>query len=277
MTKVAITCLVIGLSVSMAGSPTISPTVLAAAAEGSFRVQQVVDGDTVVLHDGRYLRYLGINAPERGEPFCDEAKSLNARFVHEREVALEFEEVTHDGYGRLLAYVQVDGTMVNAELLAAGFVHIFLLEPIRYYEQFRSIQEQARAKRRGVWGRGGFKGPLKITRLKADAEGDDRHNLNDEYVRVCNVSSDDVDLQGFVLSDRHRHRYTFPSAVLRPGYTALLFTGKGRNVVKGAHQLRFFWGSDYPIWNNKGDTAFLRTPGGELIDSFAHIRRAQRK
>lgn len=28
-----------------------------------------------------------------------------------------------------------------------------------------------------------------------------------------------------------------------------------------------FWGQSWYIWNNTGDTAYLRTPGGTLYDS----------
>ena len=36
-------------------------------------VSKVVDGDTIELTDGRRVRYIGINTPERGQPFYDEA------------------------------------------------------------------------------------------------------------------------------------------------------------------------------------------------------------
>jgi endonuclease YncB( thermonuclease family) len=42
---------------------------------GSFQVKRVADGDTIVLADGRYARYLCINTPERGEPFRKEARA----------------------------------------------------------------------------------------------------------------------------------------------------------------------------------------------------------
>ena len=44
-------------------------------------VSQVVDGDTVVLEDGRTVRYLGIDTPEAGEPYSVEATEKNREFV----------------------------------------------------------------------------------------------------------------------------------------------------------------------------------------------------
>lgn len=239
---------------------------------GPFRVKRVVDGDTIVLADGRRIRYLGINTPERGEPLWGEARDYNERKVKGEMVTLEFGEVKEDAYGRTLAYVFVEGEMVNAALLQAGLAHLFVLEPITFYHHFRMIQEEARTQGLGIWGRDGFRGPLKITRLNANAEADDRYNLNGEYVRICNISSRVLNLKGFSLADQNGHHYTFTKGLLRPGYTALLFTGAGQDAVEGVDQLRFFWGSRNPIWNNKGERASLRDPQGELINTFEYRR-----
>jgi micrococcal nuclease len=237
---------------------------------GPFRVKRVVDGDTIVLADGRHVRYIGINTPERGEPSWKEARDYNAQKVRGKLVTLEFGQVREDKYGRTLAYCSVGGEMVNAELLKAGWAHLFVLEPITHYHLFQRLQEEARANTLGIWGKGGFSGPLKITALHADAQGDDRQNLNGEYVRICNIAPRDVDLRGFSLIDRQGHRYRFTRGFLRPGYTALLLTGAGKDITTGADQLFFYWGSSYPIWNNKGDEAFLRDPQGQLIDTVVY-------
>jgi micrococcal nuclease len=237
---------------------------------GPFRVKRVVDGDTIVLADGRHVRYIGINTPERGEPFWREARDYNAQKVRGKLVTLEFGQVKEDKYGRTLAYCSVGDAMVNAHILKAGWAHLFVLEPITYYHLFRRLQGEARANKLGIWGEGGFTGPLKITALHADAQGDDRQNLNGEYVRICNISPRDVGLRGFSLLDRQGHRYIFTRGFLRPGYTALLLTGAGKDIVTGANQLLFYWGSQYPIWNNKGDEASLRDPQGQLIDTVVY-------
>jgi len=248
------------------------PPVASQDPKGPFLVKRVVDGDTIMLADGRYVRYVGINTPERGEPLWEEARDYNAQQVGGKLITLEFGHVTEDRYGRTLAYVFVEGAMVNAAFLQAGLAHLFVLEPITYYHLFQRLQEKARTQGLGIWGKDGFSGPLKITRLNANAEGYDRYNLNGEYVRICNISPATLDLKGFSLSDQQGHHYTFTTGLLRPGYTALLFTGPGKDVVEGVYQLRFFWGSRYPIWNNKGDEASLRNPQGELIDTVEYRR-----
>jgi micrococcal nuclease len=45
----------------------------------TFRVKQVVDGDTIILEDGTKVRYIGLNTPERGRPFYEEATEANRK------------------------------------------------------------------------------------------------------------------------------------------------------------------------------------------------------
>ena len=80
----------------------LAPGVRASADEFG-RVKQVYDGDTVLLEDGRRVRYLGINAPEFREPFYLKAKRFNESLVQGREIRLEFDVERADAYDRLLA------------------------------------------------------------------------------------------------------------------------------------------------------------------------------
>src|SRR5712691_3336746 len=52
-------------------------------------VAAVIDGDTIMLTDGTRVRYLGVNTPEHGQPFYEEAKRYNERLVLHKEVRLE--------------------------------------------------------------------------------------------------------------------------------------------------------------------------------------------
>ena len=104
------------------------------AADLVVSVRETIDGDTILLDDGRKVRYLGINAPEVGQPFAREATNFNRRLVSGLSVHLELDQVTADRYGRLLAYVYHQGKMVNEQLLAEGWAHIFSIPPNTRYE-----------------------------------------------------------------------------------------------------------------------------------------------
>lgn len=235
---------------------------LAAAAT----VASVTDGDTVRLSNGDAVRYLGINTPERGQPFYDEARRLNEKLVLGKEVRLEMNGRTRDHYGRLLARIYVGEVLVNARLVAEGLAHVYIMDAFDQAEEWIQLQKTAQGERKGMW-RDGVSGPLRITRVNADAPGDDRRNPNGEYVRLCNVSDTPLDLTGFSVQDTARHRYVFPGGILEPGHVATLSSGQGRDTTSNPRSLTFHWGAG-PIWNNDEDVASLFAPDGKSIDTF---------
>jgi len=130
-----------------------------AECSGLYGVRWVDDGDTIVLTDGRRIRYIGINAPEveskysKAEPFGEEARDLNRSIVYLKKVRLEFDNEKYDQYGRLLAYVfSEDGTFVNNAMIAAGYAYCLFRKPnVRYEELFLKSQQNAMLSNKGIW------------------------------------------------------------------------------------------------------------------------------
>ena len=80
-----------------------------------FTVTQVVDGDTFAVggwtwsqHSGTYVRPLGYNTPEKGEPGYEAAKNKLKTLIEGKTVDI-YKAVSIDTYGRLLAHVSVNG------------------------------------------------------------------------------------------------------------------------------------------------------------------------
>jgi micrococcal nuclease len=154
MTKFRKTCWLAGIFlfvVFVAWSETI--------AQNWVTVRWVADGDTIVLKDGRHVRYLGIDTPEvahesRGaEPMGEEAKALNRELVMGRRIRLETDREKKDRYGRLLAYVyREDGLFVNAELLRCGLAH-FLYDFPNHAKagELLAVQRETMGQGRGIW------------------------------------------------------------------------------------------------------------------------------
>lgn len=137
-----------------ASPPATTSAELPAGAEAI--VTNVVDGDTIdVLIDGREyrVRYIGVDTPERGELFYDEATEANADLVAGNTVILIQDVSETDRYDRLLRYVYLpDGTFVNAELVRRGFAQVSTFPPDVAHEQdFLALQREARASGRGLW------------------------------------------------------------------------------------------------------------------------------
>lgn len=113
-------------------------------------VTRVVDGDTLVAEingEEETIRLLNVDAPETKHPSKQEqclgaeaTQWLSDRLPTGTELKLEFDDEKYDRYGRTLAAVYADGSLINAELAAEG-----LGVPKTYggNEKFRSKVEAA--------------------------------------------------------------------------------------------------------------------------------------
>ena len=120
-------------------------------------VVYVIDGDTIeVESQGQEfrVRYIGVDTPERDEPFYDEATAANLTLVGDEEIILVQDVSETDQYGRLLRYVYLqDGTFVNAELISQGYGRVVTFPPdVAQAEFLASLQKDARESQRGLWG-----------------------------------------------------------------------------------------------------------------------------
>ncbi|HVW32058.1 MAG TPA: thermonuclease family protein [Acidimicrobiia bacterium] len=132
------------------------------AGGGSVRVTAVVDGDTVdVARAGRHerVRLLGVDTPETVDPhrpigcFGPEASAYTHRRLLGRTVRLGFDRERRDRYGRLLAYLELDGHRFNDELLEGGYARLLVIPPNGLHGRVMLDEELgARAARRGLWG-----------------------------------------------------------------------------------------------------------------------------
>lgn len=125
-------------------------------------VVKIVDGDTIhVQLNGRVekVRYIGVNTPEihhptKGrEPYGDVAREMNRRTVEGKWVTLVYDVQQRDKFGRVLAYVYVNGYMVNGALVHWGYAEAATYPPnVRHAEYFRGLDRAAREAGRGLWG-----------------------------------------------------------------------------------------------------------------------------
>jgi micrococcal nuclease len=126
-------------------------------------VIRVVDGDTVIarFENGTVekVRLLGVDTPEVVDPrksvecFGHVASHFTKSRLTGRRVSLELDAEARDKYGRLLAYVIVDGQRYNDELLERGYARLLVIPPNGSHARAMLRQElEAKAARRGLWG-----------------------------------------------------------------------------------------------------------------------------
>lgn len=136
---------------------------------------RVIDGDTIVIQwqgNEERVRILGIDAPEtrrtRGLRAQAEYLSMDPEFLLaygdvatrtvemwllNRRVRLVFPEegqVLRDAFGRLLCYVELQGTDIGERLLLGGNAFVYDA-PHPREEAYKAFQAEAQRKRRGIW------------------------------------------------------------------------------------------------------------------------------
>jgi micrococcal nuclease len=130
-----------------------------AGASGPATVARVVDGDTIVLSDGRHVRLVQLDAPETDENECyaQAARRVLAHLlpVGTRVVVETDPRLDHvDRYGRTLAYVLRNSVSINLELVRDGAASVWFYhgDKGRYADEFLRGARRAKAHHRGLWG-----------------------------------------------------------------------------------------------------------------------------
>lgn len=128
----------------------------------SCRVSRIVDGDTLDCEGVGRVRLIGMDTPERDqEPFGARSAAVLARWAPVgSDVLLERDVEAADRYGRALAYVWLDGVMLNWALVRAGYAVVYTFPPnVQYVERFQAAQDAARSEALGLWAVDGFACP----------------------------------------------------------------------------------------------------------------------
>lgn len=238
-------------------------------------VSSVLDGDTIQLSTGETVRLIGLNAPELGQSCSSEAKDMLEELVLGKEVTLEKDIDDKDQYGRLLRYVFTDGHHVNYGMVYLGLAHKYEYgSNKKYSSDFEQAENESKQNKGCLWKSEEVnyiqEECIKITNLHFNAAGDDNYNLNDEYVIFENKCSYSISMDSWTIKDETAsHIYTIPSFTFLSGATFTLYTGIGTNT-----NYALYWGrtsGDYAsIWNNGGDTLFLRNSNGNLVLSQSY-------
>ncbi len=130
-------------------------------------VKEVVDGDTVVLSNGKSARYIGIDTPETHkktragwvdvhEPYGHEAARFNEELVLGKAARLEFDIQREDKYKRLLVYCFVKAgdkeVLAQVEILRQGLAYLYTFPPnVKYVDTLVAALKEAKENRRGIW------------------------------------------------------------------------------------------------------------------------------
>jgi micrococcal nuclease len=132
--------------------------------EFKVKLESCVDGDTAkfVTDDGiETVRFLAIDTPEtvhptiEAEPFGKEASNFTCnKLTNANTIILELDNASdkYDKYDRLLAWVFVDGNLLQEELINMGYAKTaYLYGDYKYTNLLIKSEEKAKIEQRGLW------------------------------------------------------------------------------------------------------------------------------
>lgn len=201
-------------------------------------VTRIVDGDTIkamVNNKEETIRLLGINTPEKGKPYSNEAKNFLNGFINE-SIELLRDKEDLDKYGRKLRYVFYGNRILNVEILEQGLATSFMLDELKYKDKLKTAENLARNNKLGLW--------KKSVDICGNCIVLQELNPKEEFFIIKNNCDFQCDLENWLVKDDANH----------------FFYMKSMNALDN---LRYDSKTD--IWNDAGDRFFMRDKTGNLV------------
>lgn len=130
----------------------------------SVKFNSCVDGDTIKIDmDGKIetLRFLAIDTPEvkhptKGvEPYGNESSEYTCdKVTNAKKIEIEYDSNSdkRDKYDRLLAWVYIDDSLIQKDLLSLGYAKIaYLYGDYKYIDELYDVEEKSKEEKKGLW------------------------------------------------------------------------------------------------------------------------------
>lgn len=125
----------------------------------SATIDRVIDGDTVLLQDGRKVRIIGVNTLEINashkldRKWAEAATTAVQNLAGKQSVSLTVGTERLDRHGRLLAHIRTsDGTDIGSALIEQGLALAIAVGRNTLCADHNSrLEKDARAQRQGIW------------------------------------------------------------------------------------------------------------------------------
>jgi len=215
-------------------------------------VERVIDGDTIVIGNNS-IRLLGINSPERGEPYYEQAKQFLEKQILNKTIKLKFGNERYDKYDRLLAYVFLGEKNVNIELVEKGFANFYFPSGKDfYYKDFEQAWEICLNSNKNLCEKSGDVCAECIELKKFD--------FKNEILVFYNDCSFDCDLTDWGIKHEGRKNFVFPKFVLNSFSEVKVVVENGID-----NSTTLFWKGEDDVFTKTGDGLFLRDAEGKLV------------
>jgi endonuclease YncB( thermonuclease family) len=115
----------------------------------------VSDGDTITVLTTDFerikVRFYGVDSPEKGQPYGDQAKNFLNGVLYGKTVEVEVKDI--DRYSRYVGLVKLNGEMVNKLMVEAGYAwtYPYYCKDKSVCQVFKSSEDKARREKKGLW------------------------------------------------------------------------------------------------------------------------------
>lgn len=212
-------------------------------------ITRVIDGDTVVtLINGeeQSIRLLGINTPERGEVYYEEAKDFLQGLVGNKSVKLVFGKQKYDLYQRMLGYLYIGEENINIKLVEKGFANSYFPSGKDiYYNSFKEAWEECLEKNINLC--------EKSENICVNCIELKEFNYKSQEVVFYNKCDFDCELTNWKIKDEGRKNFIFEDFVLESKKEVLIKVSDGED-----NEDILFWKDEDYVWTSTGDSLFLR-------------------
>ncbi|HEY1992395.1 MAG TPA: thermonuclease family protein [Gammaproteobacteria bacterium] len=121
-------------------------------------IRRVIDGDTLVLADGRHVRFIGINAMELGhdgaadQPYAAAARDRLQQLIGHGKLRLAPGDEPYDQHGRSLAYLFAGRQDLGLELIREGLAVVVAVPPdLVHLPCYQDAEATARNQHLSIW------------------------------------------------------------------------------------------------------------------------------
>lgn len=213
-------------------------------------VQRVIDGDTIVVDNDTHVRLFGINTPEKGEKYYNEAKNFLENLISNKTIFIK--SFGKDKYYRELGVIFLDNENINSKIVENGFANVYILNDKSYEEEFRKAWEKCIASGKNLCEKSQDKCANCIEMKNID--------FKKQEVDFYNKCDFDCNLTKWSIKDEGRKNFYFPNLILRKNQEVKIIVG---NYTDSENVL--FWKNEEYVWTETGDTLFLRDANGKLV------------
>ena len=118
-------------------------------------VTRIIDADNIELDNKQSVRLYAVSCPEKGERLSKETIDYLTKIVLNQKVPLDYQpNYETEPWGRTIAYVFINGTHINEQLVRQGFCEVTIYKKrakLKYQDQLLEAQAQAQQEKLGKW------------------------------------------------------------------------------------------------------------------------------